>query len=169
MTSPLPTQERLRELFSYEAGRLIWVNPPQRRPQLKGTKAGTINGSGYEQIWIDKRCYRTHRLVWKLHHGTDPAPILDHIDGNRLNNRIENLQELDQRQNVHKGRMMSNKRSGLPPCVIARPNGKFQAAVTVNGKRSYLGTFATVEEAVAARDAFLARVNCLSSNRDSIA
>ena len=147
MRRSLPTQERLRALFSYQDGKLVWRHG--RGKILAGDIAGRLKPDGYIAIGLDYAEYKAHRLIWKWHHGTDPA-ILDHVNGIRHDNRIENLQEVTNRENCNRGR---DKRCALPRGV-RRVRDKYQARILIAGKRLYLGSFGTIEEAANAyRDA----------------
>lgn len=147
MRRSLPTQERLRALFSYQDGKLIWRHG--RGKILTGDVAGHLKPDGYVAIGLDYAEYKAHRLVWKWHHGSDPE-ILDHVNGVRHDNRIENLEEVTNRENCNRGR---DKRITLPRGVRC-VRGKYQARILIAGKRLCLGTFGTIEEAADAyRDA----------------
>lgn len=100
----LPSVERLNELFQYqpETGELIYkIN---RRGNAKaGSIAGTIDkSSGYRRISVDGKQFRAHRLVWKMLKNEEPPELVDHIDSDRANNRIDNLQEATHSQNLRK-------------------------------------------------------------------
>ena len=95
--NPLPTQDRLHELFDYENGQLIRrVRAGNRMP---GTVVGSITQGGYLKVELEGSCYRVHRLIWKWHHGTDPNDLIDHINRDRTDNRIENLREATSSEN----------------------------------------------------------------------
>lgn len=156
MRRSLPTQERLRALFSYKDGRLFWLvslNP--RGPA--GSEAGCVTTGGYRQVRIDGVIYKTHRLIWKWHHGTEPGPYLDHINGDPADNRIQNLQEISNRSNTHKGLIHTRKKSGLPIGVYRQNKRKpYYAMIYTDGKNRRIGSYGTIEEAAAAyNDALL--------------
>jgi len=154
MRRSLPTQERLRALFSYQDGKLLWLLSLNSRAPA-GSEAGCLTTGGYRQVRIEGTTYKTHRLVWKWHYGTDPGPFLDHKNGDTSDNRIENLQEVTNRENTHKGRVCSKKKSGLPLGVYGQDKKKpYYAMIYVDGKNRRLGSFGTIEEAANAyRDA----------------
>lgn len=146
----LPSQERLRALFSYEDGHLYWLTSLNNRAPV-GSEAGCVGTAGYRQVRIDGVIYKTHRLIWKWHTGQEPPEFLDHIDGNTGNNRIENLRPISNRENTVKGRVHKNKRSGLPVGVYRQSKRKPYYAMTyLDGKNRRLGSFGTIEEAAAA-------------------
>lgn len=137
------SQERLKELFIYEDGRLIWTDAGPKR--LRGKRAGTVNGNGYRQVRSDGVIYPEHRLIFMLHHGFVPKQI-DHINCVRDDNRIENLRPCDQQQNCYNTAGWS-KRS-LPKGVTWHKHGKvYQAQISVGGRNKYLGQFKELADA----------------------
>ena len=158
-----PSQPRLLELFDYASGRLFWRKPPHKRSHLRaGDRAGTTDTSGYRRIRIKGKLFLEHRLIWIYHNGPIPDGLLiDHIDGDVSNNRIENLQPLSQRDNTVKGRLVTAKKSKLPVGVYLECRTRvptYLAKVRHNGKRECLGTFHTPEEAFAARVKYLENI-----------
>ena len=86
------TQARLHELFDYKDGQLL--NKTKRRSQVEiGAPAGHKTVRGYVNIRVDGKMYKAHRLIYLYHHGVMPD-MVDHIDCDRANNRIENLRRL---------------------------------------------------------------------------
>ena len=149
MRRSLPTQERLRALFSYQDGQLFWRSG--RGKIVAGDPAGRLQHDGYLKGGLDYGVYFVHRLIWKWHYDSEPKTI-DHINGLRHDNRIENLESVTNRENCNRGR---DKRCSLPRGV-RRLRGKFQARILLDGKRLCLGTFGTIEEAAKAyNDALL--------------
>ena len=134
------TAEKLRSIASYapETGLFTRKN---------GTKAGTLSHHGYLRMKIDDKTYQVHRLAWLYMTGGMPAHSIDHIDGDKLNNRISNLREADRSQNNQNGRAAERKYE-LPRGVgISHPSGRFKASISLGNKRRHLGTFNTPEEA----------------------
>ena len=95
---------------------------------------------------INRKTVYVHHAIFLIHHGYLPKYI-DHIDGDSLNNRIENLRAATQSQNMGNSRMKSNNTSGYKGVTFRKDTGKWQAAVMVNGKHISLGSHATKEEA----------------------
>lgn len=85
-----------------------------RAPRCRyGARAGSLNRYGYLEIKVHGRRYMAHRLVWLLKYGLTPAPEIDHINGNRADNRICNLRLATRKQNAANVRRHSDMASGL--------------------------------------------------------
>ncbi len=130
-TKPLPSQEVLRQLLDYnpDTGALTWrergpewftAKSPARRASLcrlwnqryAGTPAFTCISEGYMTGSVNKANYKAHRVAWKLTHGTDPDQI-DHINGVRTDNRLENLRDVTLAENTRNRRRPTNNKSGM--------------------------------------------------------
>ena len=135
------TQSYVQSILRYEEGNLFWIKNTRSR-RGKGP-IGTVNGKGYRQAFIDNKIYTIHRLVFLLHHGWLPR-YLDHIDGNRLNNRIENLRPCSNQQNMFN--LEGRATSGIKGVTLTR-HGTWQAQLSINGRNRYLGVYKTIEEA----------------------
>ena len=145
------TPQRLRELLHYDPETDTWTRiQSTMRPDLVGKTALAINDKGYNRIKIGARKVYAHRLVWFWHTGEFPRAHIDHIDGNRLNNRIENLREASRAINAQNQRgRHSNNTSGFPGVHYVASRGNFMAKISVGGKRIHLGVFQTAEEGAA--------------------
>lgn len=131
-------------VFTVEAGRIYWKLPPKNHAQRKGDEAGFITyGKGknksYWYVRAFGRTFKRGRVIFAMTHGRWPTPCLDHIDGNSLDDRIENLRECTYSQNNISAR---DKPSLYGRGVVRTKQGRFMARL---GKS--LGTFDTPEEA----------------------
>jgi hypothetical protein len=150
--------EELRErLFLHrETGELRWTDDLRNKYPCKPfERAGRLNTSGYVQICIRQNCYLAHRVSWAMKHGWWPASLIDHKDGDPLNNRPENLRVCTQSQNLQNKK--SNKKgtkSGLKGAHLL--NGYWAAHIKLDGKQTHLGYFSTPEEA---HEAYVAAAN----------
>lgn len=134
------TQERLKELLDYSPETGEFVRKVQRAGNAKvGQKAGTYF-NGYLTIRVDGRKYPAHRLAWLYMYGYFPERplVIDHIDQNPSNNRIDNLRAVTQAVNQY-------NRSASRGCSPHK--NKWQARLKVKDKLLYLGLFDTEEEA----------------------
>lgn len=140
--------EELRGVLDYnsEIGEFTWKVSESNRVRV-GSLAGCVNSEGRLQIRFKRKLHLASRLAWLMIHGKWPEQMIDHIDGNPLNNRIENLRDVSRavnNQNQRKAQMHSKTRLlGASP----HKSGKFDARISVNGKQQYLGIFTTAEEA----------------------
>lgn len=135
--------EKLRELFIYDAtdGVLRWA--------AKGAPAGFINHKGYRMVGISGKQYRAHRIVLAMEHGRWPPEdlVVDHIDGDRDNNRISNLRLCTHSENQHNRDIPSNNSTGLLGVSYDKEDRNWRASICVNRKRRRIGNYPTAEEA----------------------
>ena len=150
------TQERLKELFDYQDGALIRRKDGRSAVIAMGAKR-------YERVSVDGKIQALHRMIYLWNHGHLPK-TLDHIDGNRANNKIENLREATQQQNCLNRKHHSNSKSPYknvylqPPTKNAEWKRNWVVSITIAGKRKYIGSFEDLEladlVAMEARDKF---------------
>jgi hypothetical protein len=142
------TAERLRALLDYDAetGTFTWRDG--RWFGLAGKVAGVKTVAGYIKVGVDGRVYSAHRLAWLHVTGAWPAHQLDHIDGERGNNRLANLREATRTQNSWNKKRAKHSTTGFKG--VWRSGAKWAATIRKNGRPVYLGTFETAEEAHAA-------------------
>jgi HNH endonuclease/AP2 domain len=153
MPTKVPTQQRLRELFDYDAetGALTWRHRPDMRSQWNvryaGKVAGSINADGYLVIKIDSRSYFAHRLVWVYLCGDVPDEI-DLINGVKADTRIANLRLATSAQNAQNRRMSCSNTSGFKGVSWNKQTAKWRAQLGIGpGRNKHLGRFDTAEEA----------------------
>jgi hypothetical protein len=150
------TAERLRELLDYDpaTGVFTWRLVNRRAFRAKaGDRAGTRpDGAGYLPIGVDGKVYRAHRLAWLHVHGTWPFGVIDHINGIRHDNRIENLRDVPVKINAqNQRRAVSTNLAGMQGVWTPRGRAKkFAAYIIANGIRIRLGSFDTADLAHAA-------------------
>lgn len=147
VAKPRPTIEELREYLDYEpeTGVLRWKKRPSRRI-LKGQVITSVNGHGYRQFGFRGMKFEAHRVVFAVHHGRWPYPCCDHIDGNPLNNRADNLRECSAFANTHNARIRSDNTTGVKG--VTRRAGGYLAYVASNGVR-HSKSFRQLEDAAA--------------------
>ena len=151
-----PTLQDIKELFVYSNGDLYWkIFPDNSRKSF--VKAGTNHSSGYRVVKIYGKRYRVHRIIFMMCHGYI-SKYIDHIDGNRLNNRIENLRECNHNENMHNRKISSNNKSGIKGIIWHKTAKKWWPQIMVNSKRINLGKYDDLELAelviMEARDLF---------------
>ncbi len=172
---PLPSQEVLRQLLDYdpEAGVLRWKERPvgMFQPSSYGGKsvrsaewsaakwntrnAGRVaftadSGRGYRQGAIFGRTHKAHRVIWVLVYGEWPPEEIDHINGDRSDNRLGNLRLATPSQNAWNKGIYSNNTSGFKGVSWDTGTQKWAANIRVNGRQRRIGVFETAEAAHAA-------------------
>ena len=108
---------------------------------------------GYLAGRIHRSAYRTHRVVWAIVHGEWPVGYIDHINGDRSDNRIANLRVVNASENRRNSAMPERNTSGCIGVTWNKQCGKWQAQMKIQKKPIYLGVYENFEEAVAARKA----------------
>lgn len=133
-----------------QAGRLFWRRPSKFHIEKVGSEAGsartTHSGKAYWIIKINGRAWRRAHLIFCVAHGRMPSPCTDHINGDSLDDRLDNLREATVTQNAwnHKRRA---RRINLPMGVRLTGAGRYQARITCHKKQIHLGAFDTPEQA----------------------
>ena len=141
------TQEKLQSLLHYDPDTGVFTWKVARQRVKNGDVAG-YKKSGYVYISINGKHYRAHRLAFLYVHGEFPKEHTDHINGVRNDNRIANLREATNSQNMQNLLVAnSNNKTGLLGASVDKATGKFQAQIKLNGKNKFLGRFNTALEA----------------------
>ena len=134
--------------YNPETGEFTWKNP-KATCMKPGDKAGSMHKSGYVHMSLNRTFWQAHRLAWFYVYGTPPVEDLDHIDGNKSNNSINNLRPVSQSVNNHNlKRARSDNSTGY--LGVSPRGGQFIARIMVKGHSTLLGTFPSAEEAHAA-------------------
>lgn len=133
------TYEEAISIYSYDGATGIITNIKTGKP------VGSTNKDGYLQLRYKDKNYIVHRLAWLLATGNWPELFIDHINGNRQDNRLVNLRDVTRsvnQQNKHNSQGVSNLMG-----VTARKDGTFQASINWDNKKRHLGIFKTAEQA----------------------
>ena len=140
------TQEKLLEIFEYKDGGLYWKISPAHRVKV-GDRFGALNKrDNYRTGAVKSKPYREHRLIYLYHHGTLPA-VLDHINRNREDNRIENLREATYSENSRNKKGHKNNTSGSRNVSFYKRLNKWRVQLNINGKNKHFGYFLNFDEA----------------------
>ena len=133
------TQSLLHELFDYIDGNLIWKVDKSRQVKV-GDIAGHLDTFGYICVGIDNKLYKAHRLIYLYHNGYLP-PCLDHIDGNKSNNKIDNLRSASTSQNQMNIRLSTKNTSGTKGVTWNKKSKKWLVRVRAESKEHCFGYF----------------------------
>lgn len=169
--TPHISADTLRNIISYnpKTGEMSWKtrlpstfsNSPKKSAEVKcrvfnKTFAGKPalahkSNHGYLQGSIAGKVVYAHRAAWAIHYGEWPTGIIDHINGDGFDNRIENLRDTNQKMNMRN--RVQNKNKSEHTGVYKTSSGRWIAVLGLRPKRLHLGTFETQKEAIAARTA----------------
>jgi hypothetical protein len=141
-------QQTLKQLLHYDSstGHFTWLVSTAKRITV-GNRAGSSHNKGYRVIKIDGKAYKEHRLAWLYIHGVFPNDCLDHINGVRHDNRIDNLREATNAENSQNRSKMKNNASGFIGVVWHKGANKWSSQIYKDGEKNYLGLFSTPESA----------------------
>lgn len=167
----LPAPEMVRQLLAYEpdTGKLYWRERPVSRfeargryPREHGAKVWNARWAGREAFTatakegykvgaIDFCTMRAHRVIWALVHGAWPPEQVDHINGDRSDNRLANLRLVSDQQNKMNAKRRADNPSGVTGVYWWPQSRKWRVQIRARGSRRHVGMFDTFEQAVAAR------------------
>ncbi len=145
------TQKRLKELFDYNPEKGEMIRKVITTNCVKtGEITGKANSHGYQRIQVDGVLYGLHRIVWRYFYGEIPTEI-DHIDGNRSNNKIKNLRNVTHKENGKNLCISKANKSGVTGVHFSKRDGKWLANIMAGGKTIHLGVYKNKSDAIAAR------------------
>ena len=152
----------LNELLKYDpcTGKLLWrerqINTPRDKAFNTQHAGKVVYGEphkGYERVSVLGKRYKAHRVAWALHYGEWPKDEIDHINGVRNDNRIENLRVVSHKENCRNVRRLDSNMSGVAGVQWEKHNRKWAAYIGVNNKKITLGRFDLFADAVVVRKA----------------
>lgn len=146
---PRPSIQDLKETFNYDPETGVFTRAKAVRGKCIGSVAGCSIKDGRRVVSVNRvKCY-AHHAAWAYVYGEWPTSCIDHINGVNHDNRISNLRLATHAENMQNfRRARSDSRSGL---IGAMPHqGRWRSDIKLCGKKTYLGTFDTKEEAHAA-------------------
>ena len=151
MSTALATQNvglALREEVTYDSLTGEFRRAKNSSWAKAGDIAGCTNKKEYVEFNVFGRLHRANRLAWLYVHGEWPKGVIDHKDGDRANNAIDNLRDVTNRTNCENRRKPNkNNGVGLLGVRLHASSGKFEARIRVAGHLKYLGLYATPEAA----------------------
>lgn len=144
------SREAVMAALSYDPETGVLTRLATAERSLVGKPCGSLKDTGYLIVHVCGRPRLVHRLVWFMVHNEWPKGHIDHINGNRADNRISNLRDVTpkmNRENLRKA--YRDSKTGVLG-VRLRKSGRFVANLRIDGRYTYLGTFDTAEQAHAA-------------------
>ena len=136
-------KERLA--YCHESGVFTWKIRVSSRA-ASGAIAGNLMNTGYWHITVHGKKFLAHRLAWFFYHGVWPSKQIDHINGNRLDNRISNLRDVTCKENLWNRHSTGGKNPYVGVSAI-KGTTLWQAHIGFNGKQKNLGRYKTPEDA----------------------
>jgi hypothetical protein len=142
------THEELINLINYDplSGIMTWKVERYKAP--KGEECGWLTDQGYRSVKVLSKTYLVHRLAWFYMTSNWPKELIDHKNGNRTDNRFENLREATRQQNGRNGRRHKDNKCGYKGVRWHKAAQKWVAQIGVEGKRLHIGSFDKIEDAV---------------------
>lgn len=164
---PCPSLLRQLILYKPDTGLLFWkergpehfdVDDPLRAANVfnamhAGARAGSQGGKGYRVVGILGGPLLEHRVAWALHYGRWPRHSIDHINGDRTDNRIRNLRDVPVTENNRNRSVCRRNKSGKVGVAWSARKSKWVSRISTRGKTIHLGYFDALSEAVRAREA----------------
>ena len=161
---PLPSQALLHALLKYEptTGKLFWKKRDistfvsvraanSWNTRYAGTEAFTaVDRNGYLIGAINNSLYRAARIIYMMQYNKDPIQV-DHLDGNRTNNRIQNLRSVSPETNSRNMKLFNNNTSGHAGVIWDAKRKLWCARISDKGRTINLGRFSSIDDAIAVR------------------
>lgn len=169
--NPLPPLEYLNECFELDLESptgLKWKERPRHHflsdrsynntnVKFKNKHAGTKRKDGYLAIYFTyngvRTSYKIHRIIYAMHHKTEipNGVLIDHIDRDKANNKIENLRLVNYTQNLANKVVYRNNTSGQTGVEFIKPTGRWRVVIQINNRNFSFGHYDTFEDAVRVR------------------
>ena len=143
---PLPSQGLLRELYDYNQDTGEFV----RKTKTGTKKIKPILSSSYRQARVKGTKFSVARLIWMWVYGQDPKNMwIDHINGNKTDNRIKNLRLVSPIENARNMRLYKTNKTGV--AGIDMYKGKYRVRIKINKNEIFLGYYEDLDEAIDVR------------------
>jgi hypothetical protein len=134
----------LSEIFEYKQGKLFAKTKGFRSRHQIGDRVGSKNKNGYWTVRYKNKIYLEHRLIYTMFYGDVPK-FIDHINGDRLDNRIENLRPCTPVENQRNKKLSKVNKSGYKGVSWREGRKAWRVAIRTNGKRIEIGCFEDLE------------------------
>lgn len=139
------TREDFLHYFKYDRkeGTLTWVNPPKSKSYLLNREAGTVRQDKrnfYRLVCVNRKIMTVHKIIWFLETGKWEK-LIDHIDGDGLNNKFSNLKPCSNRKNQHN--RYTHRSGRLVGASWDTERRRWFSCIQIEGKTKFLGRFST--------------------------
>jgi hypothetical protein len=144
-------QDRLKAVLDYNPKTGVWTRLVDGRwSKVVQRNAGYLSKQGYVIVLFNGKNRKASRLAWLYMTGSWPKRDLDHVNGNRSDDRWSNLRLATRVQNIANGRIRKDNTSGFKGVSFRKHDRKWVPQLRFRGKAKYLGCFDTPEKAYAA-------------------
>lgn len=139
------TLDELGKRFSYDpiTG---FLSSKKWRPNIK-PRILNAKRNGYIYVRINKIAFSAHRIIWFMYYGSWPTIMIDHINGDKTDNRISNLRQASDHENQYNAKKQIRNKSGVKGISYRRQTNRWRASIRKNGKVVYEKTFISLDEA----------------------
>ena len=151
--------------FKYDDGHLVYTD--RRGKMVSGSEAGTLAHNGYVVVIVNGKITPAHRIIWELHNGGIPdGKEIDHINGDKSDNRIGNLRVVTRSENLLNRKLARDNTSGFIGVSFDKIRNKWQAKVQFDGKLIFFGRFSCPTAAALGRERFIEehKMECIKRN-----
>ena len=165
MHSKALTQEYIKSILNYNRLTGVFTRSAKTSNSVNiGDIAGCVNRNGYVVIRVLNKLMYAHRLAWLYEYGHLPEFEIDHINGDRSDNRIANLRDVTRTENSKNLSMRSDNNSGVVGVCWSSLHNKWSAEIADNGKKVFLGLFVDINDAIKARSIAESKYNYHSNH-----
>lgn len=147
MTENILTQSILKEHLHYDTETGIFTRIKSAGGQVTGNTAGCIGSGGYVNIKVFGVSHKAHHLAWLYFYGNTPNIQIDHINGVRTDNRIQNLRLATNAQNTQNTKLYKSNSTGYFGVSYHKRILRYQSRITISNRTIHLGYYDTPEEA----------------------
>lgn len=151
MTTQILTYQKALHIFNYSPHTGAITNKITRGIAKVGREPGGIDDKGYRVFGYKNRIYKAHRVAWLLHTGAWPSNQIDHINGIKSDNRIDNLRDISNKENGKNSKRRSDNTSGVTGVRFSVKKNRWIAQIKVSGQYKHIGYYNDFNLAVLAR------------------